>query len=129
MILQSKIIDKLDELNINISHPNSVVEEELYEKLKLGVPVIWEMIKPSIKSFLTTTLIPLIQEEERARCLALIGECKGEMEKVYEEKARVASPDNSDYMFSLAQFNRVAGVNQGVSTCISILEDKLKELK
>ena len=33
-----------------------------------------------MESFLTTTLIPLIQEEERAKCRALIEGCKKKIE-------------------------------------------------
>ena len=68
------------------------------------------------KSFLTTTLIPLIQEEERAKCRGLSEECKGEMEKEKYRGTRITLDDEEQ------------AYNNGLSTCISILEDKLKEI-
>jgi hypothetical protein len=54
---------------------------------------------------------------------------KEEIKEMDEEKARVTSPDHPDYMFSLAQFNRVAGVNQMVRQAITLLDTIIQNLK
>lgn len=78
----------------------------------LGVPN-WDVIK----SHLLLSQLKTIE---------LLKEAIKEMD---EEKARVASPDHPDYMFSLAQFNRVAGVNQMVRQAITLLDTIIQNIK
>jgi hypothetical protein len=63
----------------------------------------------------------LIQQYLHLSQLNLIKAVVEMVKELDEEKARVLPPENEGYMFSLAQFNRVAGVNQVVSSILSTL--------
>ena len=58
--------------------------------------------------------------EERAR----VG---GIVEKLREKKPTVSPPESDVYMFTLAQFNRVAGVNATVDRVLASLDELVTE--
>jgi hypothetical protein len=47
------------------------------------------------------------------------------VEGMREEKPHVLPPDSSDYMWSLAQFNRVAGKNSALDAVLSIINKEV----
>lgn len=59
---------EFEKLDIIIEKPHSIIQEETYEKYKLILPMAWEMFKPSVKSFIRSTLSThtqdLVQEVE-----------------------------------------------------------------
>ena len=62
-----------------------------------------------------------IREEERVKCRGLLEEVKKEIEDC---KLDVLIPEYSNERIDM----RINGFNSALSTCISILEDKLKEI-
>jgi hypothetical protein len=69
-----------------------------------------------------------LQEEERAKCRALFEECKGEMEKLPSDKNGIQVSGTTKYSKWTEENFVAAGYIQSLSTCISILEEKKKEL-
>jgi len=53
-------------------------------------------------------------------------EIEGEMEQIREEKPIVSPPESDVYMHTLAQFNRVAGVNATLDDLKPIISNILK---
>lgn len=60
---------RFDELNIHISPPVSLATEEVREKLKYFMPMAFDLLKPSLKSFL--------HDSHKRLCEKLVGELKG----------------------------------------------------
>jgi len=48
--------EAFEELNVTISRPNSEQEMEHYKKLELVIPIAFDLLKPSLKSFLAQSL-------------------------------------------------------------------------
>ena len=87
--------------------------------------VIRLMVKEFIQTHKLTSPNPnmnteqKIREEERAKCRALLEECK---EAIIKKGIDVVNQSNQ-HTDALSMSH---GFNKGLSTCISILEDKLK---
>ena len=54
---------KFEELDVHISNPRSVFDEEAWRKYKLVLPMAWELFKPSVKSFIQEVRDEAIKEE------------------------------------------------------------------
>lgn len=70
---------------------------------------LYELDRDKVKSFL------------RERQKALIERVVEEIEKMRENKPHICSPESDAYMYSLAQFNRVAGKNKTIDDIKSLL--------
>ena len=88
-----------------------------FHSLKLEGKELLPINDENIKAFLSSAL---------TQQLFLVEE---EVGKMREEKPHVLSPDSPEYMYSLAQFNRVAGVNNTVDDILSRIKSGNEEQK
>lgn len=56
---------KFDELDIQVSPPQSLYDEELIEKLKYFCPIAWDLFKPDIKKFIFQAISEARSDERR----------------------------------------------------------------
>jgi len=75
-------------------------------------------VKPQLKQDIVTLIEKILKSKQE--------EVEVAMEKIREEKPIVSPPESDVYMHTLAQFNRVAGVNTTLNDLKPIINNILK---
>lgn len=44
----------IDEMNVDIGHPKSLMDEDVWENMKFFIPIAWDLLKPSLKEYVSS---------------------------------------------------------------------------
>lgn len=44
----------IDEMNVDIGHPKSLMDEDVWENMKFFMPIAWDLLKPSLKEYVSS---------------------------------------------------------------------------
>lgn len=67
--------EEFDKLDVHISPPKSLADEELREKIKFFLPIAFDLLKPSIKSFIRSSIQKAVLQERESIKKLLQKEC------------------------------------------------------